>query len=390
MKLDWNKKDTTTAVYAFLVLAAAALFVALLWHIDWLRGVVREISGYLTPFVYGFALAYLLNPLLRFFERRRPLGRLRPRGRRNVALILTYLSFFCVIVLLLVAVIPPLGASVTTLVQNMPLYTEGAKNLSDSIQKYIHLDSVPKEVTDAVNSIFTYLYGVLSSAVLYAVGFTTKIGGWLVNALVGLIISIYMLAAKERIFAQSKRILHVLLPRRFVADVLELTYESNRKFSGFLIGKLIDSLIIGVICLIGMSLFRMPFPELISLIVGVTNIIPYFGPIVGCVPGFLLILITGSVPQALGFLAFILVLQQFDGNILGPAILGQSTGLSAMWVMFAILLFGGLYGFVGMIIGVPLLSVIFGVLRVFAVRRLEKKGMPTEAEDYAGEEHPLI
>ena len=206
----------------------------------------------------------------------------------------------------------------------------------------------------------------------------------------GIIISVYMLSDKEKLIAQMKKILSAFLPTRAMEEILRVAHDSNQKFSGFITGKIIDSTIIGILCAVGMLIFQMPFVALVSLIVGITNVIPYFGPFIGAIPGVILVLIGGDITKAVLFAAFILGLQQFDGNILGPAILGQSTGLSAMWVVFAILLFGGLYGFVGMLIGVPLLAVIFGVLRSVVNGLLRKKGMSLDTRDYASDTHLLL
>ena len=232
------------------------------------------------------------------------------------------------------------------------------------------------------------LYAFISSFLTQVVSITTKVVSSVIEVVMGIIISVYMLSDKEKLIAQTKKVLSALLPERALREVIQVAHDSNQKFSGFITGKIIDSTIIGILCAVGMLIFRMPFVALVSLIVGITNVIPYFGPIIGAVPGVILVLIGGDLMQALFFAIFVLALQQFDGNILGPAILGQSTGLSAMWVVFAILLFGGLYGFVGMIIGVPLLAVIFGVLRGIVNALLRKKGLSTDSRDYASSQHP--
>ncbi|WP_346873677.1 AI-2E family transporter [Clostridium sp. UBA5988] len=202
------------------------------------------------------------------------------------------------------------------------------------------------------------------------------------------IISIYLLAGKEKFFAQIKKFLYAMLPEKPVKYVIELTRSSHKTFIGFLGGKLLDSLIIGVICFVGMKIFKMPYPLLVSFIIGITNIVPVFGPFIGAVPSVIIIFITSPI-KALWFILFILVLQQFDGNILGPKILGNSTGLTAFWVMFAILLGNGLFGVVGMILGVPTFAVIYSIIVSVINNALKEKGLPVEAKEYAAPENKI-
>ena len=201
------------------------------------------------------------------------------------------------------------------------------------------------------------------------------------NLLIGVIVMIYLLNIKETLAAQGKKLIYTFLPLQVANATVEEFRYIHKVFSGFIIGKLIDSLIIGVICFILMNLFRLPYALLISVIVGVTNIIPFFGPFIGAIPSAVLVFLI-SPKQCLYFIGLILVLQQFDGNILGPKILGNSTGLSSFWVLFSILLFGGIYGFVGMIIAVPLTAVIFDLFGKLQTYLLLKKKLSSETKDY--------
>lgn len=206
---------------------------------------------------------------------------------------------------------------------------------------------------------------------------------------VGIIISIYVLMGKERFFAQSKKLLSALIPTPAVDRIVQITHQSHEIFSGFISGKILDSCIVGLLCFIGMVIFRWPYAVLISVMVGVTNVIPYFGPFFGAIPSVLIMLIVDPV-KAIWLALFILALQQLDGNVIGPKILGNSTGLSAFWVIFSITVFGSLFGVVGMFIGVPLFAVIYSLVRQFCEWRLSCKGMPTGTADYASPEHTLI
>ena len=389
-KIEWNNKYTTIAVYVFLVVAACLLFKAGVEQFDVIWGWFQKIIGYLFPFIYGFVLAYLLSPLVRRIEK--PLKnntQLRPKARRGIAMACAYLLVVIIIGVFGMVVGPVLAESTAQLVGNVSFYSKKINELINQLISYIPDESISQEVQAALTQVFEVLYAFISSFLTQVVSIATKVVSSVIEVVMGIIISIYMLGDKERLIAQTKKVFSALLPERAYRQVIRVAHDSNQKFSGFITGKIVDSTIIGLLCAVGMLIFRMPFVALVSLIVGITNVIPYFGPIIGAVPGVILVLIGGDPMQALFFAIFVLALQQFDGNILGPAILGQSTGLSAMWVVFAILLFGGLYGFVGMIIGVPLLAVIFGVLRSIIDAILRKKGMSTDSRDYASDQHPV-
>ncbi len=389
-KIEWNNKYTTIAVYVFLVVAACLLFKAGVEQFDVIWGWFQKIIGYLFPFIYGFVLAYLLSPLVRRIEK--PLKnntQLRPKARRGIAMACAYLLVVIIIGVFGMVVGPVLAESTAQLVGNVSFYSKKINELINQLISYIPDESISQEVQAALTQVFEVLYAFISSFLTQVVSIATKVVSSVIEVVMGIIISIYMLGDKERLIAQTKKVFSALLPERAYRQVIRVAHDSNQKFSGFITGKIIDSTIIGILCAVGMLIFQMPFVALVSLIVGITNVIPYFGPFIGAIPGVILVLIGGDITKAVLFAAFILGLQQFDGNILGPAILGQSTGLSAMWVVFAILLFGGLYGFVGMIIGVPLLAVIFGVLRSIIDAILRKKGMSTDSRDYASDQHPV-
>ena len=388
-KIDWNNRYTTIAVYVFLVVAACLVFRAAVDQFPLIWGFFCRIVGYLLPFIYGFILAYILSPLVRRIEKLlKKRTSLSAKALRGLAMAGAYLLVLVAIGVFGVVVGPVLTESTAQLVGNVSFYSKKINELINQLISYIPDESLSQEIQAALTQVFEVLYAFISSFLTQVVSITTKVVSSVIEVVMGIIISVYMLSDKEKLIAQTKKVLSALLPERALREVIQVAHDSNQKFSGFITGKIIDSTIIGILCAVGMLIFRMPFVALVSLIVGITNVIPYFGPIIGAVPGVILVLIGGDLMQALFFAIFVLALQQFDGNILGPAILGQSTGLSAMWVVFAILLFGGLYGFVGMIIGVPLLAVIFGVLRGIVNALLRKKGLSTDSRDYASSQHP--
>ena len=201
------------------------------------------------------------------------------------------------------------------------------------------------------------------------------------NIMIGVIISVYLLVSKQKFVGQGKKVLYALFYERQANNILEVVRKSHSIFSGFISGKLIDSLIIGVLCFIGMSIMKMPYIPLVSVLVGVTNVIPFFGPYLGAIPSILLILLI-SPGKGIMFLIFIIILQQLDGNIIGPKILGSSTGLSAFWVIFAILIGSGLFGIIGMIAGVPVFAVIYYLIKTGLEYSLRKKNLPTDTKEY--------
>ena len=389
-KFSWNESYALIAFYAFLVIAASILFGVVVFKFPVIWEFIRMIVKFLVPFVYAFGIAFILNPAVKFCEKKLLSKKMSGKTKRNLSILLVYTLTLLLIILFFVVVAPGIGDSITQLAKNISRYSENISNVVDSITELIPKEYLSDEVLATLDSILGRATAFISTSLMSLVGFTTKLTSGVINFVMGIIVSIYMLTDKERLIAQIKKVNYAILPKKVVDIIIETTQDGNKKFTGFIVGKIVDSAIIGVICAIGMKILNMPFVGFVSIIIGVTNIIPYFGPFIGAIPGTLIVLVAGGWGQAIGFLVFVLLLQQFDGNILGPAILGQSTGLSAMWVIFAILLFGGLYGFVGMIIGVPLLSVIFGLLGRFINHRLRKKNLSTNADDYASSEHPIL
>ena len=229
------------------------------------------------------------------------------------------------------------------------------------------------------NNLFTRMNEVMGRLTNGVIDFVSEI----FNALIGVIVSIYVLYSKETFGRQCKKMTYALLNPSHANVVLHITQKANDIFGGFLIGKIIDSAIIGVLCFIGLSFLNMPYTMLVSVIVGVTNVIPFFGPYIGAIPSTLLILLANPI-KGIYFLIFILLLQQLDGNFIGPKILGNSTGLSSFWVIFSILLGGGLFGFLGMLLGVPTFAVIYYIIELIIDGRLHRKNLP-ESSDYYDE-----
>lgn len=393
MKIERNEKYHTMSVYALgvLVLSIAFYWALTNFGIVWsgFMSVIRPIR----PILFGFVLAYLLNPIMMWFEAL--LGKaafykkLPPKVQRGVSVLLTYLVTSAVLASFLIIILPQVANNAAALAGQLQTYVAAAErfvndlveNIPEGLVPQGYIDQITQMIGDSIQNLFAWLSAGLP--LLFSIAW--QFGSGLIAACVSVIVSIYMLLAKETFIAQSRKLLCAFLPRRRVRRLMTVTRTTHMMFGRFITGKIIDSIIIGILCFLGLSIMKMPNVVLVSFIVGVTNVLPYFGPFVGAVPGFFLIAFVSPV-QGLIFLVFILVLQQIDGNIIGPMILGDSTGLSAFWVVFAILLFGGVFGPVGMFIGVPTFGVFYALMKEEIAERLRAKRLPTDTKEYL---HPL-
>lgn len=380
---------------AFLVVAASIVFYFAFLRFGHISGILSKIFQILKPIIYGFALAYLLNPLMKIVEnyiikfmktRVKKEERLR-KFARSVGIFTALIFAGALIVTLCNMILPELYRSIRNMVYTVP---EQLNVWMDRISKMEFDDStlalitrnVLRETTaffenwirsDLLRQINTWISGLTEGVI--------SVVNELMNIVIGIIVSVYVLFSKETFAGQSRKVVYAVMKPEKANLVLHITRKSNEIFGGFIIGKLIDSAIIGVLCFIGLSILDMPYTLLVSVIVGVTNVIPFFGPYIGAIPSAILLLLTDPI-KGLYFLVFIIFLQQLDGNIIGPKILGDSTGLSAFWVVFSILLGGGLFGFVGMIMGVPTFAVIYYLFQMFINQNLEKKHLPTDSAVY--------
>ena len=376
-----------------IVICVGVLLFLLLFNFTSVLAFLKWFASIFTPFVAGIGIAYLLNMPMRFFEARLFKNL---RYKRAVSILTTYVLAVLVLFLLLRMVIPQVGESVYALVNNLAAYLANLNLFLQSIGDRFQIDpdtiqSFMLSYNDLVNQIMIYARDLIPNILSY----TMQIGSGLLTALTALIASIYMLAGKDKLLQQARRVVYALLPRTGADTLMRVGKLSNGVFSGFIGGKILDSAIIGAICFVFMSLMnvlssalhapglRMPFTMLISIIVGVTNVIPFFGPFIGAIPSIMILLMVNPW-GALWFGLFIIVLQQFDGNILGPKILGDSTGLPAMWVLVSIIVGQGLFGFAGMLLGVPTAAVLYSLTGEFIEMRLRKKGLnQTEGLRYA-------
>ena len=357
-----------------------------------LLGVIGTI---LQPIFFGIAFAYLLNPIVKKVEegvnpflKKKLKNEKRIRGiSRGIGIAVSLILTGAVIVLLLNMIIPELYRSIRDLILSLPSQMNDmiAYLQTQKVDDSVISDTIGALIESGADSLQTWLRQDLLNQVNLMMSSVTEgifnIVGTIVNIVIGIIISVYVLNSKEMFIGQCKKITYAVMSPEHANLMLHITRKSNDIFGGFVIGKIIDSIIIGILCFIGLSILNMPYIVLVSVIVGVTNVIPFFGPYIGAIPCSVLIILNNPV-KGIYFILFIIVLQQFDGNILGPKILGNSTGLSAFWVVFSILLGGGLFGFIGMIMGVPTFAVIYYLVDMFLNQKLLGKELPTASNEY--------
>jgi predicted PurR-regulated permease PerM len=395
-KMNWNIKPyLAMGLIALLVIVLSISFFFLIYRYQGVSRNVGAMFSILQPVTIGLVLAYLISPIVNFEERHLlPLAldkmKSEKKARKTVRAvsIITALVFVGVIIgVLLQMVIPELYRSINGMIDTMP---KQVSNFMDWITAYVNEDS---EIAGYLEMALTKgteffenwaktdflpqtrnLIAGLTSGVIIAVRL-------LFHVIIGIILSIYILMSKEALIGQSKQIVYALFSGKRANRIIRTVHKSNEIFGGFISGKILDSAIIGILCFLCLYVMKMPYVVLVSVIVGVTNVIPFFGPYLGAVPSAILIMLANPI-KGLYFIIFILVLQQVDGNIIGPKILGDSTGLSSFWVVFAILVGGGLFGVPGMIIGVPLLAVIFYIIRNALDHVMEKKGLPQDPTEF--------
>lgn len=384
------------ALILFGAIALSIVFFFLLYFNDHIRAWLGKIVGILKPFIYGGVMAYLLKPVCNVFEEKlvcwltpsgkTPSARVRRIGAA-VSIGVSVLLGIIIVAALLMMVLPQLATSIAGIVT---MLEANIKYLEQWLTQFLgeqtvimnYIENISVGITDRLTDwLNTQL---LPNIQMVIGGVTSSVFGIVTvfkNLFIGLIVAIYLLGSRKQFAMQGRLIVYSVLKKRWADVVIGEVRFADRMFCGFINGKLLDSAIIGLLCFLFMWLFKLPYALLVSVIVGVTNVIPFFGPYIGAVPSVLLILMVSPI-QSLVFLAFIIVLQQFDGNILGPRILGNVTGLSSFWVLFAILVFGGLFGFIGMIIGVPVFAVIYDIVKKLVHRGLQRNGQDALLAEY--------
>lgn len=386
MKINWNVKYATIALYSFLVICSVIIFYLSLSQIEDVLGKVSEVITVLQPFIIGIVIAYLLDFILRFYENvvfeMKLFKKINLKKKRGLGLLLTYITAFILIALFIQFVLPQVIDSIIGLINDIPTYIDKSNKFINETFNNIDISPKYKEIINKnVNGLIDYMLQFATECIPIIGNFIRTIASSIWNIVIGLIISIYILVEKEKFIAVGRKVIVAVLPLNGAKKILEVAHRSNMIFGKFLSGKILDSFIIGVLTFIILTITNMPYTLLVSVIVGITNIIPFFGPFIGAVPSFIIILFVSPM-KAIWFLVIILIIQQIDGNIIGPKILGDSVGLSAFWILFAIMVAGKFLGVVGMVIGVPIFAVIYSLIKEFVENRLEKKGLAKETKDY--------
>ena len=396
---DYAKRGGT----AFLVILAGVACFFVFLRFDAIASAIEMVVEVLSPITYGFVFAFLMNPIVKKVEKfTKPLAlkvfkkdESAWKAARTLGIISALIVVLAIIIALLNMVIPELYRSIRNLVVTLPeQLSEWVRFVNDIIETNSNAGKILKTVilessaalekwveTDLMNWVQNDLFKQTNQIITGVTTGVISVVNVVLNIFVGVIVSIYVLFSKEKFVSQSKKIIYAMMKPRSANNLLHVAKKANEIFTGFIIGKIIDSAIIGVLCFIGVSILKMPYALLVSVIVGVTNVIPFFGPFIGAIPSAILILLVDPM-KGLYFVIFVLLLQQLDGNVIGPKILGDSTGLSSFWVIFSILISGGLFGFVGMIVGVPTFALIYYIVKMYIQERLEKKKLPADTDCY--------
>ena len=391
------KKYLKIGITGAAILASGILCAFVLFKMRVIIELLKGITGILKPFLYGAVIAYLLAPLCNKIEEK--LFQTFPKANRKakrficfIAIVISLCVALAIVWMVIMLIIPQVWDSVMKIIDMVPqkitilnnwiehmlenqpelqaYFEEFANQAENHINSLLNVDTIQK-VQSIINSLSVQVFGVL---------------GVLKNISLGFLISAYLLGSRKLFGAQAGLILHGVFPDKWAGIIEEEIRYTDKMFNGFLVGKIIDSAIIGLLCFAGLSFMGFEAPAFIGVIIGITNIIPFFGPFIGAIPCGLLLLLENPM-HCLYFIIFIFVLQQLDGNVIGPKILGNTTGVSSFWVLFSILLFGGMWGVVGMIIGVPLFAVIYDIIRKLVYRGLCKHKRESMITDYEEKYH---
>ncbi|MBQ9948987.1 MAG: AI-2E family transporter [Oscillospiraceae bacterium] len=409
IKLNWNKNYTTIAVYSLLVIIAAVLFVVFIFRFDSFASGFSWLGDIMAPIIIGIAIAYIVNPLVVMFEDKvfnrlrdgevkvapnaknpeKSLAKkkkLRRTAAKALSIIISFVIVLAAIVGICIAAVPSLSKSIIDLANQLPKYIENADRFLDETfannpdiamfisEEFSQLSGIIQKFAEMIEPMASDIIGNLSSAIA-AILVALK------NVLIGFIIAIYFLFSKERLIAQSKKVLFALLKNDKCQGFLTVCSKSNNIFKKYIVSNLLDAVIIFIVMALGMALMDMPYAMLVSVVCGVTNLIPFFGPFIGAIPCGVIILLVDPI-KVIWFGIYVLVLQQMDGNVIKPLLFGETVGLPAIWVLIAIIVSGGLFGIPGMLLGVPVFAVLYMLAADFVAARLKKKDMPTDTDRF--------
>ena len=392
-----NEKYRTIAVYAALVIIISALVILAVINFSKITDAFKTLTTVLAPFTYGFVFAYLANPILVFYEKKvftfKKAKNEKKKLKRALSLILTVITVLAILAVIAWAVIPQTVNSINDFGSQLNNYITNIQKIADKLtvkyspalfnESYSSFSEFlsDHDISFSLKDLLSGSFSLFKDGFDHLITAGSKFVGEVINVLIGLFLMIYFLASKEKIAAQTKKLLASFMSRKTYVNTVRLIRYTHKTFGGFIVGKIIDSAIIGVISLFVLWIFKMPYYPLLAVIIGVTNVVPTFGPFVGGIIGGFIVLIS-SPEDLLVFVIFVILVQQLDGNVIGPKILGDSIGIDALWVMIAVILFGGFFGFTGMLLGVPAIAVIYALTKQAAEKRLSAKNMPKSTEFY--------
>lgn len=370
----WSKRPESMLDW-FCVVGACIAFYLLLNNLGYFLGRIGIFINILSPFAGGIVIAYILDPMVKFFYARLFKEK---KGTRGFAILLAYAVAILLLVLLGWLVVPQIVNSIGMLFTNFPSYIQGVQDMLLYVQSEYGIDlQQATKMLDDSEAMVKEIYAMATDAMPQIVASIGSVASNFVAIFTSIAASIYMLADKDHLLHQLRTLAHAFLPEKVASNTLRICHYANVNFTGFFVGKIIDSAIIGVITFVAMTILRLDFAVLISVFIGITNIIPVFGPFIGAIPSVFILLLIDPL-QAVIFCVLILIIQQLDGNFIGPKILGSSIGISALWILFSIVVGGDLFGIVGMIVGVPVFATLYGLAQEFVHYALDKRGIDSE------------
>lgn len=384
-----NSRYFTIVIYGLMFVLGTILLVRIVGSFNNTVKLLGQALQVIAPFLVGAFIAFILYPLVRFFYRnlfKNTLHMKSDKLSKWLSILVTYVIAIGVIAILMVFILPQLYTSITDIVDRLPVWYNNLTTMVDNFENrhadlgFIDYNLINEHLTSLYPKIISYLTDTLANLLPYVVNTSMAIVKGVVNLIISIMVSVYMISDHKNIFYQFKKLLYAVFPKQAADTARTICRESTNIFLKFMYGKAIDSVIIGIICFVCMNIFKFPYTVLISVIVGITNMIPYFGPYIGGVLGGIIIVIVNPV-QVIFFAVMILVIQQFDGLFLGPKILGDSTGLKPLWVIFAIVVGGAMFGVLGMFLGVPTMAVICYILNIVVEHFLKKRNITVQPYD---------
>lgn len=385
-----NDKYLTVSIYAFAVIAILVAIILIFINLGKINDFLGQFATAMSAFIYGFVIAYICNPIykkfskhvFKFVEKKKPM----PRLRKALSLVATYIVFMGAITLAFVAIIPQIARNITTLAENIKDYMESFQVWATDFLNKLHeiFPSVqPEQIVDRIKEMFTgdgafSFQSIFNYLRQHVLNFATTAVSQVFYVIVAFILSVYFLIYKDSIVARIKRILCAMFKKENYESIIDFARYTDRTFGRYILGAVCDSILVGFVVFIILTIVRIPFAPLIGVIVGITNVIPFFGPFMGAIPSGIIILIAGKPYQVLLFVLIIIIVQQIDGNLIAPHILGASTGLTPIGVIAAVTACSHLFGFVGMLIGVPLCAVIASLVSKKIDKKLKKKKLPSD------------